>query len=773
MPPIQTIYSHLQIQDAIAWQVDIIMQDAIDPHATAAAQQQVLALLANIKDELTRQNFFDNIITTRKWKQKKQLQEALNNLCDKKEAAQLPQVFGEDEDFELFDESKRPKWISQADVVEYHKKGYFIVQKKVKDEHRVGFYSLSINKTDDGTSYSAIQITNFIITPLFHIYAGAKSRHMIKINNGYRNSVLDIDSAKVPAPDQFQAIAVTEGNFIIFGNKMQWLRIASDLLQKFPRCIELEELGYQQQGFFAYSDYIYQPGKGNIPVDNYGIFKFNDEQYLLPQQCEAYRQLIKTGGDPYENDRFLMYKKSPIDFTEWTNKMFRVFGIKSSISIAWLIFCLFRDIVMRTTSTSPHLYLYGPTGSGKSALANAVNSLFYVGRKPFIAYEGTIFAFYAYLSRFKNAPAFINEVDAGTTDMDRLQTIKGVFDGEGRERGKKDAGKRGTEIQKIDCGLLMAGQFLITVDDNSIINRSIIEDFLPNENRTTEDVHLFNELDEISKHGITSLVSDLLNLRPYFEANFRTMYLDLLGTWIKKSANENKPLVQRIMQNYCMMATCYKILSTHYPHLPVSEKELTAYCLEQARKWSSFVSSSDTLSEFWKFTTYFFDIGIITDGWDLIVKEVFEVELRSGEKLTFDGGKMILFLRLNNLHKVYQKEFRTRYNKEGMSEENLKHYFSSKKYYIGPVKQMTFKRVKNRHDNNNATGKPFTEAAWETSYTSCYAFLYDDIAKQVDGFNLLRETGMEKFEAPAESEILPSGISRVEASELFEKVNDS
>jgi len=746
LTPVPSIKSHITITDAILWRTDLLMKDATDPHSTGAAQQQVMQLLAIIPNELTRQNYFDNIVSDRKWKAKKQLQDALNKLVDKKEAA-MP--FSPDtdvrEDFEIPDDSKRPKWISDGNLKQYHEKGYFIADKKSDKLTKVGFYTLNISQGENGTSYTAVQITNFIVSPLFHIYAGTQSRYLVKVYNGYTTSSLDVPAPKITSIDQFQAVAVSEGNFVIFGSKQQWLRIASDLLSKFPRCRELVDLGWIEAGFFAYSDYVYAPGIGQIPVDNYGIFEYKQQKFLLPQQCEVYRELQKTGSDPYEQDRYLVHKPSPISFTDWTKKMHRVFGIKSAISIAWLIFCLFRDVVMKTTSTSPHLYLYGPTGSGKSAAANALNSLFYLGRKPFIAYEGTTFAFNAYLSRFFNAPAYINELDIATTDPDRLQTIKGVFDGESRERGKKEGGKRGTEIQQVNCGLLLCGQYLITADDNAIVNRSIVEDFLPVDNRSNEDMQLFNELDEINKQGITSLLTELLNMRPMFEANFRSNYLHLLGAWIKKGHDENKPLMQRIMQNYCMMATCYQMLSTHYTQLPVSADDMTEYCLAQARKWTSFVSSSDTLSDFWKFVANLFDLGSIIDGWDIIVEDAYNIELRDGSKKTWDKGVKMLYLRLNNVHKIYQKEYRLRYNKEAMTEANLLHYFSSKKYYVGPVKNKQFKRYKNEHSENTA-GKPYSELGIIKQISSCHAFLYEDIAAQVDGFNLLRMEGIEQFQ---------------------------
>ena len=320
--------------------------------------------------------------------------------------------------------------------------------------------------------------------------------------------------------------------------------------------------------------------------------------------------------------------------------------------------------------------------------------------------------------------------------MDRLQTIKGVFDGEGRERGKKEGGKRATEIQKINSGLMLAGQFLVTADDNSIVNRSIVEDFLPNESRTEADVAKFNELDQLGKQGITSLLTDLLEMRSTFDKEFRTNYLERLGRWIRKSADEGKPLVQRIMQNYCMISSCFDLLSKHF-RMPVNVMDMEDYCIAQARRWSSFTSASDILSEFWRFLQSMANGGVVQSGWDFDLDAVSELTLRDGQKLTFDEPRMILFIRLTNVHKPYQREYRTRYSKEGMSQENLLHYFSSKKYYVGAVKQKRFQRIIKK-PTKAETGSGYFEALVpEATVTSCYAFYYDDIVRQVDGFSLM------------------------------------
>src|SRR5690349_14739245 len=135
------------------------------------------------------------------------------------------------------------------------------------------------------------------------------------------------------------------------------------------------------------------------------------------------------------------------------------------------------------------------------------------------------------------------------------------------------------------------------------------------------------------------------------------------------------------MNNYAILATCYKILKTHYSQLTIDHSQFTDYCLQKATQWSRFVSSSDTLSEFWRYVSYLFESGIVVDGWDIIVEKAFSLETRDGKTFTWDSGELVMYLRLNNIHKIYQAEHRKRTGKDGISLENLQHYFKSKKYF--------------------------------------------------------------------------------------------
>lgn len=750
MPTIPQTFTNLS-QDAILWKARYIYSRAAGPDEKASALDTISSTILNLKTPTRRTTYIQAVEQELKLKKNllakavESIQKQQEQKARKTKQASLDITDEEEDGFPAESGSKMPAWITKDDEMAWRKNGYMPINKTVNGHPRVGYYSLKVNQTEAGPVYSTTEITNFLISPIMHVYKGDESRHIVEITNGYVTAVKEVQSKIIPSREQFQAAAVTEGSFAVFGGNLQWLRIASDLLHKFPRCIELEDLGFHPAGFFAYSDYVYKPGVGRIEVDKYGILEDGAKKYLLPQQSEAYLQLAGTGGDPFENDRVLTWKQSPVPFSEWADKVHRVFGIQGTVGIAYCIFTMFRDIVAKVTGTSPHLYLFGPPQSGKSVLAEMIYSLFYVNRNFFIAYEGTIPAFYTYLTRFINCPAVINEVDANTTEPDRLQAFKGAFDLEGREKMNMAAkgNKRSTTIQRINSSLILVGQHIVTNDDNALLTRSIIEDFLPNDSRSSEDIAAFDSLKQLGKQGITSLLTDLMNMRATVEANFRTMYLEQLGEWIKETSQKGKPLVQRIMNNYAIMATCYRILAAHH-RVPTSVNDFTAYCLKKAAQWSQFVSSSDTLSEFWRYLSYLFEAGQVVDGWDIVVERTMHLETREGKIYNWDAGELVLYIRLNAVHKVYQAEHRKRMAKDGMSMENLLHYFKSKKYFLGAIKQKRFKRYTKQFVEKSGTGlypeqnaSVYPETKPQETIASCHAFLYSEIEKQIEGFNLL------------------------------------
>jgi len=180
----------------------------------------------------------------------------------------------------------------------------------------------------------------------------------------------------------------------------------------------------------------------------------------------------RDGDDPYENDRYFVYKKSPVSMDEWMQQLKKVYGKKSYTGIAFAFATLFRDIYLRRYQYFPHLFLTGEKGSGKSKYGESIVALFTFKQEPFDLNSGTPVAFYRRLSRIMNAPTMLEEYHDGVDDK-IFQPIKGAYDGRGREMGKATGDNR-TTTTKVNCSLILLSQHFLVREFRYRVNPEII-----------------------------------------------------------------------------------------------------------------------------------------------------------------------------------------------------------------------------------------------------------------------------------------------------------
>ena len=493
---------------------------------------------------------------------------------------------------------------------------------------------------------------------------------------------------------------------------------------------------------------MYLPGKGLEKLDDWGIVKHDDINYLISAGSEAYRKLQESGKDPYENQRFLTYKQSPVNFETWGKQMQKVYGQKGIVGIAYAILTIFKDLVFDVDNNCPHLYAYGEPSSGKSKWAESITAIFYYRRAAFNLNSGTDFAFFSYMSLFANCPSHLNEFDIEVIKLEWFEAIKGAYDGEGRERGKYGM-KNATEIQKILSTLILTGQKLVTDNDNSVVSRSLIESFSTDNDRTEQQKKDYDTLKDWERMGMNSILLEVLHHRAVMEKEYKGTLNDLLSQWRKDKPNA-RDINQRILQNYAHLATGYTIIGK-FIVFPQGESDFKEYCYTQAIYWSQFIRRSDTLSVFWRTVEFlankdYHEPMSIKEGWDYVIEEVVEIIVRptreKEELRKFNTPTKILFLRLNNVYPLFMNDYKSKHGKVAMTMENLLHYIKSRPYYLGPIKQKKFTRIiqesKKVKENTGfgETEKIENKQREEMRITSCYAFVFDaleiDIGKNVE-----------------------------------------
>jgi DNA primase len=228
----------------------------------------------------------------------------------------------------------------------------------------------------------------------------------------------------------------------------------------------------------------------------------------------------------------------------------------------------------------------------------------------------------------------------------------------------------------------------------------------------------YNELKAAEEQGITSLLTEIIEHRKYVKENYRERFNQTLSEWRKLCIASNQ-FNARIMQNWAHLFVALDTICKCIDLPAIDVTKFNTYCFERAKQWSKFIRSSDTLSEFWNTLLFLAEQKQIIAGWDYKIDTVKKLTIRSGRDESVEKELMeptkVLFIRLNNIHKIYEQTYRSRTGKQGMSMENLLHYFGSRQYYIGPIKSIRWER--------KAPG----EFRIEDKITNGYAFYYDQL----------------------------------------------
>jgi DNA primase len=586
-----------------------------------------------------------------------------------------------------------------------------------EDFFRWGFYPQVINNSDNTGYYfrtnsegNCAQVSNFIVNPLFHKYEkGANNARIIEIDNGYERKIVEMPSESMLKPDQFKKVIFNEGPFFFDGVPAQLSKIVRKMMFDFPLAYELETLGQQPEGFFSYCSHIFD---GTVREFNKtGLLEYKNKNYFSPSVSDIYKDIRDDGDDQFETDRCLTYCVSPITFEKWGSLMHGVYGEHALAAIPYLMVTLFRSIVFSVDNNCPHLYLYGPSESGKSKIMESLLAFCFKGMPAFQMSTGTEFAFYAKLNRFRDLPSGFNEVDEDSMSEERFQAVKGAYDGEGRERGRMNGGKR-SEVMKVVSTLILVGQYLITKDDNSIVNRSIVR-AIEKQTRTQDQVDRFKELKEYEKKGLNSLVIDIIKHREFVAANYAKKFSE---TMKQLSAEMKKMKViysDRVLRNYSTLGTMIQLFEDKLPigmkwdgAIPADKNGNSdaidgRYCwknwaIQEIVNLSGLMVESDILNDFWSTLEGLLDEGKLRLDLHFRVSTETSITVDNENNFgpetidkTFEPGKRLIFLRVRECRRIYAASKKS--GEKAMSATNVNTYIKNRPYYIGSMKNKDFR----------------------------------------------------------------------------------
>jgi hypothetical protein len=704
-----TFESHLRNlhQDAVIWKAAKLYKPGLSPDDKQSAVDEIAEMLSCITHEVKRDTYFERIQEDLKIK-KGHLRNALTNKITVEEDKQQ----GEET------RRKLPPW-AQVDRV-YN----FSLDWKKGEGHNTGYYYLQSNN-------SLIQLTNFVLEPLFHIYdRTGGNRRLARLHNAINpDKIIELPSKALISLDKFEELLADEGYYQTlegFG-KPHLKRLFRAIGNDFPKTYELKVLGWQPEGFWSYSDAIFN-GENIQRFNDIGVARHRETFYYSPSSSSIYKSDRKDDDgrevmddDPYENDKSLRYQKSPVSFETWCKHMMLMHKDSGMPLIAYAFVSLFKDIIT-AYEKCPLLYGYGLVQSGKSTWAEGLYYLFNdYQSKPFNLNQGTIYAFWNRMERFRNCPQLYNEFDEDNIDDEFFRAFKAFYDGEGRDRGKGIKGK--TETQKTNCTVILIGQTLTTKDGASVLIRSIpVKHHDPGE-RTDQEKANYDTWFAWVNQGMNSCLTDVMIFRKQFKANFfRTFNEELIK--LKNLMRQNEePFKERIAKNYCILLTSAKVMMDHL-QLGFTYSEFFNYCRKQIVDLSRMISEVDNLATFWKTIEFLYEKGDLIEGQDFKLIEELEVRKSIGDKETisvpFEKHTKILYLRLSKAYPLYAQNYRQTTGSKGINESTLLTYFQSSRQYIG---------------NNPSSW--FSAPGGKRSNTSSYMFEYSRI-----GINLERSDAL-------------------------------
>lgn len=672
-------------EDAVIWKTQKLKNKAAnDPDALSEAVTEIAKMLFVMKDDIKRSAYLDLC--------RKLLKQPAKLLKDKIDSfIKTAEIKSSHSDSVEKVEAETLGLPEGADYKQFFEKGYVPHENNVYFKGRERFFKGS----------------NFKITPLFHVYGKQDNKRLCEvISETGKKKIIDFDSSDFGNMAKFEGKLLDEGNFTFMADVTpnQFKLLRNDILNNFIMAYELKTLGWQQEGFFAFANCVNHNGMMKKPND-YGIIQLesgvkNESEYMedvkhfySPSASVMYK-FTRDGDDPYENDRYFVYKESPIAIHTWMKQMFLVYDKKAVIGIAFLFATLFRDIYLKRYQFFPHLFLTGEKGSGKSKFGESMVALFTYKQEPFDLNSGTPVAFYRRLSRIMNAPTMLEEYHDSVDDK-IFQPLKGAYDGRGREMGKATGDNR-TTTTKVNCSLIILSQYLSSRDDNSLTSRSIVEHFIkPQEAFTNEQLENYSKLKSWEEEGLSSMLMDILKHRPMVEENIHTTYAAINKQM--KADLKNNEYQERMLQNYVAMLTPMKLLWDQFT-FPFTYEQMYKQFKEAIIDSSDLIIESEGLAEFWRTLEYLLDrkpFSLLVRDTHFIIDTPAKLSFQSrkGEKDTEwhnPDRKNVLLLRLNAVHQLYHKEVSTREGTEVIGENTLRNYFKSKKYFLGSVKSYRF-----------------------------------------------------------------------------------
>jgi hypothetical protein len=503
-----------------------------------------------------------------------------------------------------------------------------------------GYYLASFNTKYKQISFD--QISNFTLKILYHIRTSGQNKRVIElVNDRGRKLSVDIETKQLTSLGLFKEFTEGQGNFRFFGKPTDLEKLKAKWFEEEKPCVQLDTLGYNKDGFFAFSNGLFN--HVFHPSDKDGVVSLNDKNYFIPYSNPK-------DESQFLNEKKFSFKPSEVSFREWSKMYVKCFGEEGGVVLLYGISCIFSDIIFKYMTNFPIGFLYGEGGTGKSKAISFFQLLFGEPQPALKLSEkaNTDKAKIRKLAQFVNAVGLMEEFKNSLDDA-TIKTITGLYDRFGYEKANITT-RYGTDTVPINSGVLITGNEYPT--DDPLMQRLILLDY--NKNKfSDEDIDNYEKLKQLNEKGLTSVLGELIQFREEVKSKFEDVFSKEYRSFRDFASSEHISATDRMMNSYAMILTTYQIIAP-LAELPIKYDDLQRFLIEKLRIHNERRETGGAMQMFW----------------DCIFNLARKKLIEPYKDYKIENG--IIAIKLKNIHPLYLENFYQIHRKSGLGLSNLR-----------------------------------------------------------------------------------------------------
>ena len=640
---------------------------------------------------------------------------------------------------ETFDPNNLPPYVDKSIFL---KTGFFAVRNKKNKE----IYFLV--KTRDENLMAASNFGFKIIGHVYHKESEMNKRLLHVTHEDGTDKYLELLSSELQKYERFSCRIYDLGPYFFYKKaSFYYEKILAELSRNIPKMTELNQLGHNALGFYAFADGIfdYQTKKfkqyDTFGIVNFGTHVFYCKIFSVFNDKKNNSDEIAENVSKEDSREFFVYnrKNSPIpvlckekaEFNSWAKSMVDVYKSDNSgvFAILFSIITCFRDIFMEKLGHCPILLFTGETNAGKSQVAESILNLFAFKYPVFNLLSGSDAAFFNLLEFAANFPTVGDEYnDIQVTDT-KFQGSKATYDGIGKQKiSATNINER--KVYQVLTSLLILGQEMPERDDQALLNRSL-HCIIPKKSFTEEEDAIYKRLKNFENAGLSEVLCMILSKRndfkTYFSKNEKEVKKDL------KECLNNKNIITRVLNTGSEFLATAKTFIDASPELefPIKYDDLKKIILKKIVDMSSMVTSTNRVSNFFDIILHLTNQKKLMYGRDYIVYNCdATLVTKNASGLVHNPIKettQVLFLRMNMIFNYYKDAART----EALKQNNLRSYLKNHQTFLGDADDIWFifnvEEIVSEDfadENGNKKQRVIKKAVEQRKRTSCMAFNY-------------------------------------------------